>query len=126
MHSHIHAGMKAYMRAAMAPRCAADVTVREIAAAFGGSQRTVFKWLAHFRAEGEAALANRPSRPRWSPVTTPHREAALFMRRTFKMTGEQITEALRLAGWPRRRLHAPPGLVPPSRCGAISMSGPAK
>lgn len=94
MNSHINARTTPYARASMVARRDAGAPVAEIAAAFGVSPRTVFKWLARFRAEGEAGLANRSSRPRRAPR---YREAALLMRRTFKMTGEQIAEALRLA-----------------------------
>ena len=99
MNSHINARTTPHARASMVARHQAGVPVREIAAAFAVSERTVFKWLARFRTEGEAGLANRPSRPHRSPgaVAPRYREAALLMRRTFKMTGEQIAEALRLA-----------------------------
>jgi len=57
MNAHINAKTTPYARASMVARREAGVPVAEIAAAFGVSPRTVFKWLARWRAEGEAALA---------------------------------------------------------------------
>ena len=37
----------------------------------GVSQRTVAKWLTRYRAEGEAGLADRCSRPHGMPSATP-------------------------------------------------------
>lgn len=54
MNSHINARTTPYARASMVARREAGVPVGEIAAAFGVSPRTVFKWLKRFRTEGEA------------------------------------------------------------------------
>ena len=119
MNSHINARTTRYARACMVARREAGVPVREIAAAFGVSPRTVFKGLARFRSEGEAGLANRSRRPRRSPraVAPRYREAALLMRRTFKMTGEQIAEALRLSRSSVARWLAEAGLSRLARLG---------
>ena len=119
MNSHINARTTPYARARMVARREAGVPVCEIAAAFEVSQRTVFKWLARFKAEGEAGLANRSSRPRRSPraVAARYREAALLMRRTFRMTGEAIAEALRLSRSSVARWLAEAGLSRLARLG---------
>ena len=38
-------------------------TPKAVASALGVSQRTVAKWLARYRGEGQAGLADRSSRP---------------------------------------------------------------
>ncbi|WP_425087025.1 helix-turn-helix domain-containing protein [Stappia sp.] len=63
MNSHINARTTPYARTRMVARYDAGVLVREIAAAFEVSERTVFNWRARFRAEGEAGFANRSRLP---------------------------------------------------------------
>lgn len=67
----------------------------EAAQAAGVSLRTVYKWLKRYRAEGEAGLHNRSSRPRQSPSVTPRavvRKVATLRRQ--RMTYRQIAERL--------------------------------
>src|SRR5689334_14509899 len=45
-------------------------TVRQVAAAAGVSVRTVYKWRARYRAEGEAGLCDRSQAPRRIPHRT--------------------------------------------------------
>lgn len=73
-------------------------TVVEAADAAGISVRTVFKWLARYRDEGRAGLADRRSTPRRSPTRT--REAVVrridrYRRR--RWTAERIAAQLRMA-----------------------------
>jgi len=121
MNTHINARTTPYARAQMVARYRAGVAVTEIAAAFGVSPRTVSKWLSRYRCEGEAGLANRSSRPHRTPraVAPRYREAALLMRRTFHMTGEQIAEALRLARSSVARWLAAAGLSRLARLGPV-------
>ena len=72
--------------------------VAAVAAAFGISTRTAFKWLARFRAEGQGGLADRSSRPKCSPRTThPFRVARVLALRRRKLPGFQIARAARLS-----------------------------
>jgi len=73
-------------------------TPRAVAAAMGVSQRTVAKWLARYRAEGEAGLADRSSRPHTLPSATPADlvEQVIALRRQ-RITGKQIAATLRLS-----------------------------
>jgi transposase InsO family protein len=72
--------------------------VATVAAAFSISTRTVFKWLARFRAEGAAGLHDRSSRPQCSPRTThPFRVARVLALRRRKLSGFQIARAAKLA-----------------------------
>ncbi len=52
------------------------------AAAAGVAERTVWRWIARYRSEGEAGLSDRPSVPRSIPHrTTPERVAAILALR---------------------------------------------
>ena len=68
------------------------------AATLGISARTAFKWLARYRAEGEAGLEDRSSRPHHSPrQTSADRQAAIVsLRRECRLTGQQIARRLRM------------------------------
>ncbi len=47
-------------------------SVTAVAEAAGVSERTVWRWIARYRAEGEEGLRDRPSAPRRIPHRTPH------------------------------------------------------
>lgn len=65
--------------------------------AFGVSDRTVRKWLARYRTEGRAGLADRSARPQRSPTrTTPALERQILRLRDQRRTGAQIAEQLDL------------------------------
>lgn len=58
------------------------------------SERTAFKWLRRYDAEGEAGLVDRTSRPSTIRVRVPEdRVAAIAGLRRLRMTGAQIAEA---------------------------------
>jgi transposase InsO family protein len=62
--------------------------VNEIAAQFSVSRQTVYKWWARWRAEGDAGLWDRSSRPRSCPHQTPRRAERQIMRlRTVRKLG---------------------------------------
>ena len=68
------------------------------AEAAGVSERTVYRWLARWRAEGEAGLRDRSSRPLRSPRQLPAPKVqAIRALRKLRMTAAQIAEALSLA-----------------------------
>jgi transposase InsO family protein len=73
-------------------------TPRAVATALGVSERTVAKWLARYRAEGEAGLADRSSRPHEMPRATPadRVEQVIALRRQ-RITGKQIATTLNLS-----------------------------
>src|SRR4051794_11314929 len=68
------------------------------AAAAGVSERTAWRWLKRWRAEGEAGLLDRSSRPHRSParLVQPRVDAIEKLRRLW-MTAAQISEILGLA-----------------------------
>ena len=102
MNSHINARTTPYARASMVARREAGVPICEIAAAFSVSPRTVFKWLARYRCEGEAGLANRSSRPRRSPgAPSP---AGRRADRSLSAGGDLISPAGKIG---RRTRHGP-------------------
>jgi transposase InsO family protein len=99
--------MNLHSKARLAPWSRAEIVrrifdlhqpVREVAAAFSVSIRTVFKWLARWRAEGHAGLADRSSRPHCSPKTLhPLRVARVLALRRRKLPGFQIARAAKLS-----------------------------
>jgi transposase InsO family protein len=73
-------------------------SVTAAAAAAGVSERTAFRWLARWRAEGTAGLLDRSSAPRRIPHRTPaDRVAAIESLRRLRMTAAEIAEVLAMA-----------------------------
>ena len=99
MNIHKNARTTPYSRAEIARRVMLlGETPRAVATALGVSQRTVAKWLARYRAEGEAGLADRSSRPHVLPTATPADvvEHVIALRRQ-RITGKQIAATLKLS-----------------------------
>ena len=73
-------------------------SVTAAAAAAGVSDRTAYRWLARWRAEGEAGLFDRSSAPKRIPHrTAPERVRAIRTLRQLRMTGAEIAEILAMA-----------------------------
>jgi transposase InsO family protein len=73
-------------------------SLTEAAEAAGVSERTARKWLGRFRAEGDAGLQDRSSRPRRSPAQVPaSRVKAIEALRRVRMTAAEIAECLEMA-----------------------------
>jgi transposase InsO family protein len=71
---------------------------REILAAeFGVSTRTVSKWVARYRAEGERGLLDRSSAPHRVRRTDPGRVEAIAALRRLRFTAAEIAEVLGLS-----------------------------
>jgi transposase InsO family protein len=71
--------------------------VLKAAEAAGMSERSAYRWLARWRSEGEAGLADRSSRPKNSPtMTPPARTAAIEALRRLRMTAAEISELLEM------------------------------
>ncbi len=99
MNAHKNARTTPYARALIVERHGAGEPVAAIAAAFGISVRTVYKWLKRHREGGRAALINGASAPA-RPARSIGRwwvEAALRLRRAYRMTADQIADTLGLA-----------------------------
>jgi transposase InsO family protein len=72
-------------------------SVMAAAEAAGISERGAYRWLARWRAEGEAGLADRSSAPKRIPHKTPAaRVEAIETLRRARMTAAEISELLRL------------------------------
>ena len=99
MNLHSKAKLSPWSRAEMVKRIVdLHQPVAEVAAAFGVSERTAYKWLARFRAEGSSGLLDRSSRPRCSPRTLhPFRVARVLALRRRKLPAFQIARAARLS-----------------------------
>lgn len=68
------------------------------AEAAGVSERTAAKWLARWRAEGEAGLLDRSSAPKVRPTQLESGEvASIEALRRLRMTGAEISESLQIA-----------------------------
>jgi transposase InsO family protein len=68
------------------------------AGAAGVSERTAWKWVQRWRADGEAGLLDRPTTPKSSPTRTPEdRVQAIVALRRLRMTGAEIAECLEMA-----------------------------
>jgi transposase InsO family protein len=73
-------------------------SVAEAAAAAGVSDRTCSKWIARYRAEGEAGLLDRSSAPRSIPHRTPDELVeVIVVLRKLRMTGAEIACCLTMA-----------------------------
>jgi len=99
MNVHSKAKLTALSRAEMIKRVLhLSQPVAEVAAGFGVSVRTAYKWLARFRAEGLTGLNDRSSRPQCSPRTTHHETVARVLAlRRHKLPGFQIARTARLS-----------------------------
>ena len=72
--------------------------VSAVALAFGVSERTVYKWLARYRAEGAAGLRDRPSVAHHRPhALTPAWLALIRLLRHGKLVATEIAARLPLA-----------------------------
>jgi transposase InsO family protein len=93
MNIHKNARTTRYSRAEMVRRVTELYeTPKAVATAFGVSVRTVTKWLARHRTEGEAGLADRPSRPhRLRKPTPPAIAEQIAALRRQRITGKQIS-----------------------------------
>jgi transposase InsO family protein len=73
-------------------------TVADAAEAAGVSDRTAYKWLARFRAEGLGGLVDRPSAPKRVPGRTPRRTEQVIERlRRLRKSSIEIADALHMA-----------------------------
>jgi len=99
--------MKQHANAPLGPKGRATMVRRyleqgwsltEAAEAAGVSERTCSKWVARYRAQGEAGLIDRSSEPHSIPHRTPEdRVAAIAALRRVRMTGPEIAECLQMA-----------------------------
>jgi transposase len=73
-------------------------SLTQAAKAAGVSERTARKWVARYRAEGEAGLLDRSSAPKRLPHRTPaQRIEAIRALRKLRMTAAELAEALEMA-----------------------------
>ncbi|UWE08758.1 IS481 family transposase [Actinacidiphila bryophytorum] len=102
--SHRNARLTVHGRRILIERVLSGRPVAHVAAEMGISRATGHKWVARWRAEGDAGLADRSSRPR----TTPHRSAPAVearvceLRRTRKLGPARIGPIL---GLPASTVH---------------------
>ena len=99
MNIHKNARTTPYSRAEIVRRVLVlRETPRAVATALGVSERTVAKWLARYRIEGEAGLIDRSSRPHAMPSATPaDRIEQIIALRRQRLCGKQIAVTLQLS-----------------------------
>ncbi|MFK0238417.1 helix-turn-helix domain-containing protein, partial [Streptomyces vinaceus] len=86
--SHRNARLTVHGRRILVERVLAGRPVAHVAAEMGISRPTAHKWVRRWRAEGDAGLADRPSRPGRTPHRTPApREAEVCRLRTERKLG---------------------------------------
>ena len=98
--------MQVHARARLTPKGRAFVVKRVLergwsaataAEAAGVAERTVWRWLARYRAEGEAGLRDRSSAPRRVPRRTPSARVELILKlRRLRMTAAEIAETVQM------------------------------
>jgi transposase InsO family protein len=96
--------MQVHARARLTPKGRALVvervlkegwSARTAAEAAGVAERTVYRWIARYRNEGEGGLLDRSSAPHTTPNRTPRkRVAAILALRRLRMTSTEIAELL--------------------------------
>ncbi len=80
-------GRERIVRVILAQQLSVQTAARQV----GLSERSVRKWLARFRSEGVAGLADRSSRPQRSPRATPAAQVAVVLAlRRLRLPGFQI------------------------------------
>ena len=96
MHVHANARLTPAARLLLVRRVREEHwSVQAAAVAAGVSARTVYKWLARYRDEGAAGLADRSSRPHHSPLRlNDDRVQAILALRRLWFTANQISELL--------------------------------
>jgi transposase len=99
MQLHANAALSLNQRRRMVRRVVEDEwSLTEAAEAAEVSERTCSKWVARFRAEGEAGLRDRSSAPRSIPHrTAADRVEAIEALRRLRMTGAEIAGCLGMA-----------------------------
>ena len=114
--AHANARLTVHGRRLIIERARAGWKQAHIAAAMGVSRRCVKRWIERYRAEGEAGLVDRSSRPHTSPTrTSPGREeAVLELRQRERIGREEIATRLGMSARTVSRILARHG-VPPLR-----------
>lgn len=111
---HANARLTVHGRRLAVDRVRQGHRVADVAAQLGCSRTTIYKWVARYRAEGEAGLCDRPSRPHRCPrQSSPEVQAAIIESRTTCRRGQDwiaaelgvcpatVGRVIRRAGLPR-------------------------
>jgi len=97
VNTHKNARLTPTGRQAVVARALAGIPVAEVARGACVSARTIWKWLARFRAEGAAGLVDRSSRPRRLARRRPrHQHRQILRRRRQRWSSLRIAQHYRL------------------------------
>jgi len=100
MNMHKNARLTPHSRALMIRRVLEEGRPpKSVATDFGVSERTVYKWVGRYKAEGAAGLQDRPSAARRLVHQLPAPWVALILklRRDYRLTALEIAERLQMA-----------------------------
>lgn len=77
-----------------------EIRIRDAAKVFGGSQRTLERWVKAYRTDGEAGLRPRSTRPKSHPHETPIRikEQIISLRRKHYLCAKKLNYKLNKKG----------------------------
>jgi len=93
--SHVNARLTLHGRRTLVQRVLAGHKPGEVAKQLNVSRQTVYKWLRRYRAEGDAGLVDRTSRPRSSPRrTSPELTARIVAARVAEHVGARELSVL--------------------------------
>jgi len=96
VNTHKNARLTPTGRQAVVARALAGIPVAEVARGACVSARTIWKWLARFRAEGAAGLVDRSSRPRRLARRPRHQHRQILRRRRQRWSSLRIAQHYRL------------------------------
>lgn len=96
--------------------------VAHVARELGVSRQCAHRWLARYRAEGDAGLLDRSSRPRRSPYATPARVQArvIAVRQTLRRGRDQVAAATGVPARTVSRILARHGIPSLAACDPIT------
>ena len=91
-----------------------DRPVAQVAIAYGVSRQWIYKLLARYRAEGEAALEPRSRRPHGSPSALPTGTTELIIRLRRQLAGQGLDAGAQTITWHLDHQHQLRVSPPPS------------
>jgi transposase InsO family protein len=120
--AHANARLTVHGRRLLVERILAGHRPADVAHQLGCSRATAYKWLARFRQEGPAGLADRPSRPTRCPHRTPAalERQILAARRAHRRGADWIGAELGIAASTVGRVIARAGLPRLGDCDALT------
>ena len=120
--SHANARLTPHGRLLLVRRVLGGRPPAHVARELGVSRRCVYKWVARYRAEGEAGLVDRSSRPRTSPSRTPARveRRVLAVRARLRVGRDEVAARTGVPGRTVSRILARHAIPPLAACDPLT------